>query len=92
MESDLEEDTSEAAASDRQGMHGASFWRKPPAHVIPVATSNLHAGNHYRKFGSTVKIDAAHDARPDGGGTALSSSRRAAVAARSTSPSTTTTP
>ena len=51
----------EAAASDRQGMLGASSWRKPPGDVMPAAASGLHAGNHVRKLGSTAKSDAAQD-------------------------------
>ena len=51
--------TSEAATSDRQSVLGASSWHKPPGDAIPVAASYLHAGNHFRKLGSPVKIDAA---------------------------------
>ena len=36
---------------------GASLPGAPP----PVAASSLHAGNHFRKLGSIVKIDAARD-------------------------------
>ena len=39
--------------SDQQGMHGASCRREPPGH------SYLSTGNPLRKFGSTVRIDAA---------------------------------
>ena len=35
--------------------------REPPGRPLPVAASYLHAGNHFRKLGSTVKIDAAQD-------------------------------
>ena len=42
-------------------MHGARSWRKPSGCPLPVAASYLHAGNHFRKLGSTVKIDAAQD-------------------------------
>ena len=42
-------------------MLGASSWRKPCGYVMPVAASYLHAGNHSRKLGSTVKIDTARD-------------------------------
>ena len=42
-------------------MHGTSSLRAPAGYVIPIAASYLHAGNHFRKLGSTVKIDAAQD-------------------------------
>ena len=58
-ERDSESMASEAAASDRQGMLGASSWRKPSGDILPVAASYLHAGNHFRKLGSPVRIDAA---------------------------------
>ena len=51
--------SSEAAASDRQGMLGASSRRKPPGDAIPVAASDLHSGNHFRKLGSSARIDTA---------------------------------
>ena len=53
--------TSEAAASDRPGMLGASSRPKPRGYVIPVAASSLHAGNPFRKRGSTEETDAARD-------------------------------
>ena len=51
----------EAAASDRRVMRDASSWRKPPGDAIPIAASYLRTGDHFRKPGSTVKIDAARD-------------------------------
>ena len=42
-------------------MRGASSWREPPGRVVPVAASYLHAGNQFRKYGSSVKIDADQD-------------------------------
>ena len=46
-------------ASDQQGMLGDSSGRKPSGDVMSAAASYLHAGNHFRKLGSPVKIDAA---------------------------------
>ena len=37
----------------------------PSGHVMPVAASHLHAGNHFRKLGSAVKIDAAQDVQDE---------------------------
>ena len=34
-------------------------WHEPPGRALPVAASYLHAGNHFRKFGSTVQIASA---------------------------------
>ena len=72
--------TSEAAASDRQGMHGASSRHEPPGDIVPVAASDLSSGNPLRKLGSSVKIDAAQDvqgamnlALPRAAGTAAAS-------------------
>ena len=42
-------------------MHGVPFRREPPGCVRSVAASYLQAGNHFRKLGSTVRIDAAQD-------------------------------
>ena len=46
-------------AADRRGIHGARSWREPSGHPLPVAASHVHARNHVRTPGSTVKIDAA---------------------------------
>ena len=57
--------SSEAAASDRQGMLGASSRRKPPGDAIPVAASSLHAGNHGMSFIGypllAMTIDSSND-------------------------------
>ena len=48
-------------ASDRQGMRDASSWREPRGRVVPVAASYPRAGNQFRRYDSTVKIDTAQD-------------------------------
>ena len=60
-------ETWRGCASDRQGMHGASFRRKPPGGVVPVAASDLSSGSPASKTGSTARIDAARGVQ-DGGG------------------------
>ena len=46
-------------------MHGAPSWREPAGRHRPVAASYIYAGNHVRKPGSTVTIDAAQDIQAD---------------------------
>ena len=47
--------TGEAAASDRQGMLGGRLGANLPG------ASYLHAGNHFMKLGSNLKIPGAQD-------------------------------
>ena len=42
-------------------MYGAPSRRERGVRTVPVAASYLRAGNHFPKFPSTVKIDAAQD-------------------------------
>ena len=42
-------------------MHGAPSWREPAGRRLSVAASYLHAGNHVRKLGSTVRIRGAQE-------------------------------
>ena len=46
---------------DRQGMRGIPYWREPAGRLLPAAASYLHAENHFRKLGSTLKTPNAQD-------------------------------